>query len=115
MRYTNGHFGVVAGPQVGYLMEATDNASATGPNGERLNIEKSAFGRMNRWDVGFQVGVEYLTKPSLGLHSIRIGIRYCHGLLDAVTNVNGSQRNNGFYTTVGIPIGGTSESADDTP
>lgn len=115
MRYTTGHLGVFAGPQVGYLMEATDNVSASGPNGERLTIEKSAFGRMNRWDVGIHVGIEYLTTPSLGLHSVRIGLRYYHGFLDAVANVSGTQVNNGFYATVGLPIGGSPATNESTP
>lgn len=113
-RYTNGHFGVFGGPQVGYMMEATDNLSGTGPNGEQVTLEKSAFGRMNRWDAGILVGVEYMTAPALGIHSLRIGLRYYHGFLDAVANVSGTQTNSGFYTTVGIPIGGAPEHPEDT-
>lgn len=115
MRYTTGCLGVFAGPQIGYMMEATDNVSGTGPNGERLDIEKSAFGRMHRWDVGIHVGVELLVSPSQGIHSARIAIRYYHGFLDVVSNVPGTQVNNGFYTTFGIPIGGSPAPADGSP
>lgn len=112
-RYTQGHFGVLAGPQIGYLMAATDNLSGTGPNDDALDIEKSAFGRMNRWDAGVLIGLEFLTTPAMGIHSMRVSVRYYQGFLDAVANVAGTQTNSGFYTTVSIPVGGAPTDADE--
>ncbi len=115
LRYTNGMFGMFAGPQVGYLTEATDNLSGKGPTGESITVETSAFGRISRWDVGVHVGVEMLTAPSLGIHSMRIALRYYRGFLDAVTNVPGTQINTGFYATLGIPIGGVTQPTESEP
>lgn len=106
IKYRFKSFGVVAGPSVGYLVAATDNISGTGPNGARLDAERLAFSKLNRWDVGAVVGIEYLLRPDLKMHSMRLGLRYYQGLLDVTQDPNTSVLNSGFYFTVGIPIGG---------
>jgi len=106
VKYQIGSFRVVAGPKVGYVVAATDNISGTGPDGTRLDAEKLAFSRINRWDAGVDLGLEYLVDASLGMQSLRISLRYYHGFLDVYHTDNITTTNQGFFLNVGIPIGG---------
>ena len=106
MKYRFDSFGFIAGPQVGYLVAATDNIRGTGPNGARLDAERLAFNKLNRWDVGAVIGVEYLLNRDLGMYSMRFGLRYYQGFLDVTQDPSTTVLNSGFYFTVGIPIGG---------
>lgn len=106
MKYRVGMFYIMAGPQVGYLVAATDNASGSTAEGAAVVIEKSAFGRVNHWDVGAVIGAEILLVPEFGINSLRLGIRYYQGLLDVVTNDNTTSYNSGVSVSIGVPIGG---------
>lgn len=106
MKYRVGMFYIMAGPQVGYLVAATDNASGTSREGASVVVEKSAFGRVNRWDVGAVIGAEILLVPEFGINSLRLGIRYYQGLIDVVNNDASSSYNSGVSVSVGVPIGG---------
>jgi len=106
MKYRVGMFYVMAGPQIGYLVAATDNASGITKDGAAIVVEKSAFGRINRWDVGAVVGAEVLLVPDYGINSIRLGVRYYQGLVDVVTTDDISSTNSGVSVSIGVPIGG---------
>lgn len=106
VKYRVGMFYIMAGPQIGYLVAATDNASGTSDEGAAIVVEKSAFGRLNRWDVGAVIGAEILLVPEFGINSLRLGVRYYQGLIDVVTNDNLSSYNSGVSVSVGVPIGG---------
>jgi hypothetical protein len=105
IKYQFGSFRALVGPQVAYLVAATDNLTGTGPDGGTLNAERSAFSRLNRWDVGFVAGLETLVTPDLGVKSIRVTLRYYQGLLDATKDTSVTSLNSGFYLTLGIPLG----------
>lgn len=108
MKYRFDRFYVFAGPQISYLVAATDNISGTGPEGSAIVAEKSAFGRLNRWDAGFVGGAEILLVPRYGINSLRLGVRYYYGLMD-VTKDDVSNTNSGFSVNIGVPIGGKTE------
>lgn len=108
MKYRLDRFYLFAGPQVSYLVAATDNISGTGPEGASITSEKLAFWRMNRWDAGVVAGAEILLVPKYGIHSLRLGVRYYQGFLD-VTKDDVSSTNSGFSVSIGIPIGGKKE------
>ncbi len=105
IKYQFGSFRALIGPQVAYLVAATDNLTGTGPNGGRLRAERLAFSRLNRWDVGFVAGLETLVSPDLGVKSIRVALRYYHGFLDVTQETSVKSLNTGFYFTVGFPLG----------
>jgi hypothetical protein len=107
VKYRVGMFYILAGPQISYLVAATDNISGTTPEGASVQAEKSAFGRLNRWDVGMVVGTEVLLVPQYGINSVRIGVRYYQGVADVTTGADVISRNSGFSMGVGIPIGGS--------
>jgi hypothetical protein len=108
VKYRIDRFYVFAGPQVGYLVAATDNISGSGPEGATFTAEKSAFGRLNRWDAGIVGGAEIMLVPRYGINSLRLGVRYYYGLVD-VTKDDVSNTNSGFSVNIGIPIGGQHE------
>ncbi len=109
MKYRVGMFYIMAGPQVGYLVAATDNASGVSREGTSVVVEKSAFGKVNRWDVGAVIGAEVLLVPEFGINSLRLGIRYYQGIVDVVTNDDISSYNSGISVSIGVPIGGSTE------
>ncbi len=109
VKYRFDRFYLVAGPQVSYLVAATDNIEGATAEGTTIVAERSAFGRLNRWDLGAVVGFDVMLVPSYGINSIRIGARYYQGLADVVNDASVVQRNSGFTVTVGIPIGGSTE------
>lgn len=108
MKYRIDRFYLFAGPQVSYLVAATDNISGTGPEGASITSEKLAFWRMNRWDAGVVAGAEILLVPEYGINSLRLGVRYYQGFLD-VTKDDVSNSNSGVSVSIGIPIGGKRE------
>ncbi len=111
MKYRIGVAYILAGPQVSYLVAATDNVRGVGPEGAMFTAEKSAFGRLNRWDVGLVGGLEFLLVPSFGIHSLRVGVRYYQGFIDVTTDPS-SNLNSGCSVTLGIPIGGSPKSVE---
>jgi len=106
MKYRFGASGIFAGPQVGYVMAATDNITGTGPEGANVETERLSFYRINRWDVGVVIGYEFLLNKSEGMNSMRLSIKYYQGLLDVYHNDNVTTLNQGFFLNIGIPIGG---------
>ena len=90
-------------------MAATDNIDGTGPNGAAVSAERLAFYKLNRWDVGATIGLEYLTAPELGMHSLRLGLRFYQGFLDVTKDPSENRLNSGFYFTLGIPMGGSGD------
>lgn len=108
MKYRIDRFYVFAGPQISYLVAATDNISGTSPEGASITSEKLAFWRMNRWDAGVVAGAEILLVPEYGINSLRLGVRYYQGFLD-VTKDDVSNTNSGVSVSIGIPIGGKRE------
>ena len=108
VKYQISSFRIVAEPKVGYLVAATDNITGTGPKGARLESEKLSFSRANRWDAGIDIGLEYLFDEDLGMQSMRLNLRYYHGLLDVYHNDDVTTTNQGFYLNLGIPMGGPS-------
>lgn len=112
VKYEINAFRLFAGPKVGYVVAATDNITGTGPNGARVDSEKLSFSRINRWDVGIDVGLEYLLNPDLGLRSMRLNLRYYQGFLDVYHDDGITTTNHGFYFNLGIPIGGPSDPSE---
>ncbi len=109
IKYQFSSFRVFGGPQVSYLVAATDNISGTGPSGARIDADRSAFSKLNRWDAGFVVGLEALVTPSQGVYSLRLALRYYQGLVDVTKDPNVNTLNSGFYFTIGIPLGSPSD------
>ena len=108
IKYQISSFRLFAGPKVGYVVAATDNITGTGPLGAQINSEKLAFSRINRWDAGVDVGLEYLIAPNLGMQSMRVSLRYYQGFLDVYHDDGITTTNQGFYLNLGIPMGGPS-------
>ncbi|RPI68108.1 MAG: PorT family protein [Ignavibacteriae bacterium] len=109
MKYRLDRFYLFAGPQISYLVAATDNISGTGPEGASITSEKLAFWRMNRWDAGVVGGAEILLVPEYGIHSLRLGVRYYQGFVDVTSTDDVNVTNSGFSVSIGIPIGGQPE------
>lgn len=106
IKYQIGPLRAFVGPKVGYVVAATDNITGQGPDGGRMDAEKLSFSRVNRWDVGFDLGCEFLVDPTLGMQSMRLSLRYYLGLLDVYHSDNVTTTNHGFYLNLGIPMGG---------
>lgn len=107
VRYNIGAFAVFGGPQVGYILKATDVLEGNGPNGESLTIEKDALERFNRWDLGVAAGIEWIVVPSFGIHSFRVGLRYYRGFMNVSTSGTETGYNQTIMATFGVPIGGS--------
>ena len=103
-----GTSGFFAGPQIGYLVAATDNLRGVGEDGGTFEFEKLSFYRANRWDLGVVVGYEFLFNRDLGMESLRLNVRYYQGFLDVYKDDDKTTLNRGFYLVLGIPIGGPS-------
>ena len=115
VKYQISAFRIFAGPKVGYVVAATDNITGTGPYGARIDSEKLSFARINRWDAGVDVGLEYLIAPNLDMQSMRISLRYYQGFLDVYHNDDVTTTNQGFYLNLGIPMGGPAVPGEEAP
>jgi hypothetical protein len=98
-------FSVGVGPQVSYLVSATDQYNQSAASGEliyRYDIRSS----MQRLDVGATADIQYQLLKGKGL---RINLRYSAGFLDVYKPATGfSGRNSVWHLGVGIPIGNKS-------
>lgn len=87
-----------AGPQLGYLVARSYEATGNGPT-----VKSTSLDAYNRFDAGYVVGVGYELESGLAL-----GLRYNGGLTDVLKEVGGVQpngKNSAFQFQVGYFFG----------
>lgn len=58
---------------------------------------------MNKWDVGFDVGLGYKFGKGQGMN---LSLRYSHGFINTLLDKDlDPEKNRGFHVHLGIPIG----------
>jgi hypothetical protein len=92
-----------AGIHGSYLLSADDFFLIKPESDSELEYKKHARNRMNKMDVGFDVGLGYKFRKGEG---VNLSLRYSHGFIntqkdDAIP----PEYNRGFHVHVGIPIG----------
>lgn len=103
-KLTLGHFGLSAGPQVGYVVRATDRYTGTVAREDDLSYDVSLWPRVNRWDAGVSVLAEYASSTRGGFQSLRVRASWYRAFGDALRDAPG--RNDALALGLGIPIGG---------
>jgi hypothetical protein len=102
-----------AGPQVGFLLSATDEAQATLredrlPQDTRVTVETNIEDDLNSTDAGIVFAVEYKLAPDPFATSL--GVRYYLGLTDLLKDNPGDAVYNRVFTIVGsIAMGGADD------
>ena len=114
IKYTTGHWGFGAGPQIGYLTSATDTYSGGTLYGDAINLDRKVKDNYNIWDAGLTFMIDYLFAPEKKMLSTRLTLKYYLGLTDVIKDNPGSAVNNSlFLLSIGIPIGGGGSSEED--
>jgi len=113
IKYRIKSFGILAGPQISYLRNATDIYEGTTTGENEFTLKKDIKESLNRWDVGFSIGLEFSLQPTKKLRSMRIHVKYYQGLLDVVKDDSGGAVNNyAIMVGIGFPVGGGSKDED---
>jgi hypothetical protein len=99
-----GRFGLSAGPQVGYVVKATDRYTGTVAREDDLTYDVGLWSRVERWDVGVCVLAEYAPSIRRGMHSLRLRASWYRAFGDALRDAPG--RNDVLALGLGVPIGG---------
>jgi hypothetical protein len=114
VKYRTRSIGIYAGPQFGYLTSAKDVHTGTTVHGNAFTVEQDVKEYLNKWDAGIGGGFEYSFKPEEKMRSMRLGLRFYWGLVDMVKdNPGDAQTNYSLIITVGIPIGGSKDAAEE--
>jgi len=92
-----------AGIHGSYLLSADDYFLIKPENDSELQYKLHARSRMNRFDVGGNVGLGYKFGKGEG---VNLSLRYSNGFLNTQADSDlDTERNMGFHVQVGIPIG----------
>ena len=92
-----------AGVHGSFLLSADDYFLIKPENDSELQYKVHARPRMNRFDVGGDVGLGYKFRKGEGMN---LSLRYSHGFINTLLdNDLAPERNRGFHVHVGIPIG----------
>ena len=95
-----------AGPQVGFLLSATDVFNAVISN--EITVREDIQDELNSFDAGLAFQVEYKMKD--GPFAASVSARYFLGLTDTIKDNPGDAVYNRVFTVFGsIPIGGDDE------
>ena len=91
-----------------YLLSADDYFLIKPEDDSELQYKIHAKPRMNKWDVGFDVGLGYKFGKGEGMN---LSLRYSHGFINTQKDTDlDPEMNRGFHVHVGIPIGVGKES-----
>jgi hypothetical protein len=99
-----GHFGLSAGPQLGYVVKATDRYVGTVERDDDLTYDVSLWPRVNRWDAGVSLLAEYAPSTRRGFQALRLRVSWYRAFNDALSDAPG--RNDTLGLGFGLPIGG---------
>ncbi len=92
-----------AGLSGSYLLTADDYFLIKPESDSELEYKVHAKPRMNKWDVGAQVGLGYKFGKGKG---VNLSLRYSHGFINTQKDADlDPEMNRGFHIHVGIPIG----------
>jgi hypothetical protein len=97
------------GPQLGYVVKAFDHYTGSVSREDDLSYDVSLWSRVNRWDAGVNVLVEYAVAPRRGLQSLRVRAGWYRAFGDALKDAPG--QNDVLTLGIGIPIGGPKAAA----
>jgi hypothetical protein len=99
-----GHFGLSAGPQLGYVVKATDRYTGTVTREDDLTHDVSLWPRVNRWDGGVSLLAEFAPSTRRGFQALRVRASWYRAFNDALKDAPG--RNDTLGLGFGLPIGG---------
>jgi Outer membrane protein beta-barrel domain len=99
-----GRFAISAGPQVGYVVKATDHYTGTVAREDDLTYDASLWSRVNRWDTGVSVLAEFSPSTKRGFQTLRVRASWYRAFGDALGDAPG--RNDALGLGLGLPIGG---------
>ena len=92
-----------AGFHGSYLLSADDYFLIKPESDSELEYRRHARNRMNKIDVGFDVGLGYKFRKGEG---VNLSLRYSHGFVNTIKDASlPPERNRGFHVHIGIPIG----------
>ena len=92
-----------AGFYVSYLLSADDYFLIKPESDSELQYKVHAKPNMNKWDVGFDVGLGYKFGEGQGMN---LSLRYSHGFINTLLDKDlDPEKNRGFHVHLGIPIG----------
>jgi hypothetical protein len=105
------HLYFEAGFHGSFLLTADDYFLIKPESDSELEYKVHARDRMNRFDVGFNVGLGYKFGKGDGLN---LSLRYSHGFINTQKDKSlPAEMNRGFHVHVGIPIGVGKESVQE--
>lgn len=92
-----------AGLHGSFLLSADDYFLIKPETDSELEFKKHARPRMNKLDVGFDVGLGYKFRQGEG---VNLSLRYSHGFINTLKDpALPPEMNRGFHVHIGIPIG----------
>ncbi len=92
-----------AGLYGSFLLSANDYFLIKPEDDSELQYKVHAKPRMNRFDVGFDVGLGYKFRKGEGMN---LSLRYSHGFINTQKDESlDPEMNRGFHVHLGIPIG----------
>ncbi len=100
-----------AGFYASYLLTADDYFLIKPESDSELQYKVHAKDKMNKFDVGFDVGLGYKFGKGEG---VNLSVRYSHGFINTLKDENlDPEMSRGFHVHVGIPIGLGKESVQE--
>jgi Outer membrane protein beta-barrel domain len=103
-KVTFGRFALSAGPQLGYVVKATDHYTGTVAREDDLTYDAGLWSRVNKWDTGVSVLAEFAPSTRHGFQGLRVRASWYRAFGDALKDAPG--RNDALGLGLGLPIGG---------
>jgi hypothetical protein len=103
LEYQTKYFGFGVGPAFAVTYRSRLRLVGKNQENDRILISRNNIEKVKKFDVGISTMLEFYLSPEKKHESMRLGVRYYYGLLDALKDVPGAH-NSVFYLNVGIPI-----------
>ncbi len=103
LEYQTRYFGFGVGPSISFTYRSRLILRGENLEGDQIVLTRKNLDRVKMFDLGISTMLEFYLSPKKKQESMRLGVRYYYGFLDALQDVPGAH-NSVFYFNVGIPI-----------
>ena len=103
LEYQTKYFGFGVGPAFSFTYRSRLKLVGENPEGDKVLLTRMNIDKVKKFDMVVSTMLEFYLSPEKKHESMRIGLRYYYGFLDALKDVPGAH-NSVIYLNVGIPI-----------